>query len=494
MRRSLFILAGGFLIGVAVRSIAPLSFQYTLLLLGMVAATVWRMRPVRLYVLLVLGACVLGVVRTELAYRAYEAPRTAPDGTYFVGNGIVSTEPDVRDSHVNLTIDVSAPKELRLRVRVPSYPRFVYGEHIQVRGTLTLPRTFTSETGRTFDYPGYLMKDGVHYELRDARLTSTGVHEGNPIVARLYAMKTAWLDAVSQLIPEPEASLAGGIIVGAKQSLGERWLDRFRDTGLIHIVVLSGYNLTLVAYAIMFLLSRFSPPVRLWGGVAGIVGFALMTGGGATVVRASLMAILALVALHLARPVAALRALALAAIAMVAWNPFVLLFDPGFQLSFLATVGLVLLTPRFERHLTWITKRGHMREIVAATFATQLAVLPLLLHSIGSVSVVAPLVNVLALPVVPLTMGVGFAAGLDGLVSHTLAAPLALIAHALLAYILALVDLFARVPYASVEFPATPMWVIALLYAGLTVFIMRRPLDLDRAVGSALRAGERVSD
>jgi competence protein ComEC len=157
---------------------------------------------------------------------------------------------------------------------------------------------------------------------------------------------------------------------------------------------------------------------------------------------------------------------------MVLINPFLLLFDPGFQLSFVATLGLVLGTPLIEKHLTYIPEVAGLRSIVSATLATQCAVLPLLIYNIGEVSIVAPLVNVLILPVVPFVMAVGFGAGILGIVSTSLAAPFAFLAHGILAYVFLIVSWFATLPFASVHIPPMPVWVVPVLYtlAGLYLY------------------------
>jgi len=479
MRSSLYVLAGGFFSGVLWRSfflidqhvlVALIACVLVLLMLTRLTATV---RFSALYLALAVLALVVGAARTELAHRSFEEGKVLADESMVEGAGTVVEEPDVRDSYTLLTIALDNEHVTRVRARVPHYPEVAYGARIAVRGTVHTPTEFETEAGRNFNYPAYLMKDHVHYELRRAEVTPFGEHAGNPLVRVLLALKSVWLDAVSDLFPEPSASLLGGLVVGAKQSLGEEWLDKFRDTGIVHIVVLSGYNLTVVAVFMVWLAGRFSRSTRFVVGAIGIVSFALMVGAGATVVRASVMALLALAALTFERPYEVVRGLVLAAFFMVLWNPFVLAFDPGFQLSFIATLGLIFGAPLVERHLALVPTTLSLRTIVAATLATQAAVLPLLAYQIGEVSLVAPLVNLLILPLVPLVMVVGFAAGLVGTVSTVLALPLAMLANLLLGYTFLVVDLFASLKLSSVALPSLPVWLVAVTYGALTVFVWR---------------------
>ena len=131
-----------------------------------------------------------------------------------------------------------------------------------------------------------------------------------------------------------------------KRALGKDLEEVFRTVGIIHIVVLSGYNIMIVADAIMRVLALFFfPRTRLIIGVGTIALFAILVGLSATVVRASMMAALVLIARGTGRQYAVLRALAFAGTVMLLINPYLLVYDPVFQLSFLATLGLILLSP-----------------------------------------------------------------------------------------------------------------------------------------------------
>lgn len=487
MRTTFSVLVGGCITGVAVRSVFDVPYTiYMALFVGVVVllgvGVLLSRASVFLYVGLFILVGLLGVLRTDFAYSTYHTGRVFTDGSQLQATGIISTEPDTRDTHTILYITVVGDKGVRtgFRVKVPSHHLYAYGKQVNITGKVHVPEAFMTETGRVFDYPGYLMKDGIQYELRDAEVTPTGVFAGNSIIRTLLTAKHAWLQSIANMLPEPAASLAGGVIVGAKQSLGKVWLDHFRDTGIIHIVVLSGYNLTLVANAITHSLKGLPQTVRFFAGSVGIASFALMVGGGATVIRASVMAFLGMLAGFIRRRYILLRALLLAGLFMVLWNPFVLLFDTGFQLSFVATAGLILVAPYLERFLGMVTSQIGLRSIVAATIATQCAVLPLLLYHIGTVSVVAPLVNILILPIVPFAMFFGFIGGMLGIVNGVIALPFAYTAYTMFTYMFSVVSLFSALPFAAVTLPHIPWWIIMLMYgvAGMVYSKRKKPHDL----------------
>jgi competence protein ComEC len=280
------------------------------------------------------------------------------------------------------------------------------------------------------------------------------------------------MESLERAVTEPAAGLGEGLLLGVKRALGEDLEEAFRRAGIIHIVVLSGYNVMIVAEAIMRLLSFFFlPRTRMLIGVAGIVTFALLVGLSATVVRASIMAILVLIARATGRIYAIVRALMLAGAIMLIINPYLLAFDPGFQLSFLATLGLIFLAPLFERRFGLFPTTLQIREFVTATIATQIFVLPLLLYLIGEFSVVAVIVNVLVLPMVPVAMFLTFVTGVAGTFIAPLATVLGFAAYLSLEYIIALAEFFAALPLATFRVPAFPFSVVVLAYAGITYLI-----------------------
>ncbi len=215
-------------------------------------------------------------------------------------------------------------------------------------------------------------------------------------------------------------------------------------------------------WVMRFLGLFFYPKTRLVFGLTTILLFALMVGLSATVVRASIMVALVIIARAIGRPYAALRALSCAGLIMILHNPYLIVFDPGFQLSFLATLGLVLLSEPFEKRLTLVPEM--LRGVLSTTLATQLFVLPLLLFSMGSLSVVSILANVLVLPLVPPAMLLTFLTGLVGSLVPALGVPVGFFAHIVLTYIIKVAEAFSHVPFASVGIPVFPWWGMVLMY------------------------------
>jgi competence protein ComEC len=278
-------------------------------------------------------------------------------------------------------------------------------------------------------------------------------------------------------IDEPEVSLLEGMLLGERGGFSNELMHAFVVVGLVHIVVLSGSNIAIIAEAVFRLLGLWRGLPRGWLyalGFAAIVLFACMAGGGAATVRAVIMGAIAILARYLRRPRAALRALIVAAALMALWNPLVLFYDNGFILSVLATFGLITLAPFIESKLSRLPSWRHfnLRSIVASTIAVELFILPALLYTSGTFSLFSLPVNALVLPVVPLVMLVGFAAGVLGFLHPLFAFVPAFAAQLMLRLIIGISELAASVPVASAIVAPFPLWVAAMAYAPLTAFAL----------------------
>ena len=480
-----YIFVGGFTGGVLFHSFFNLGFSFSLFIL-LLASSLFvffqyfgktRKKSTVLLIPLLLFGVSLGLLRFDVAdLKQGSVFLTGLVGERIVGEGIVVDEPDERENHTKLTVTLDSvfDEEVKSKILITadSYQKFLYGDRISIEGILLTPKKFKSDRGGVFDYPAFLSKDGIFYLMFYPEVTLISSGGGNSVKRTLFSFKFAFLERIGRVIPEPQASLLGGLVVGAKQSLGEELQDDFRKTGIIHIVVLSGYNVTIVAEAIMRFFSFLPYALSLSLGAFIIVLFAIMTGASATIVRASIMALLVLLARATGRAYTMTYALFIAGFFMILHNPKILVFDSSFQLSFMATLGLIYLAPKLEEYFKLVPTKWQLREFATATIATQLFVLPILLYKMGELSLVAVPVNMLVLIFVPITMLFGFLTGMFGFLSTFLSLPFAYISNALLSYELWIVDIFASLPFASVQIDTFPLWAVILLYAmyGLLIF------------------------
>lgn len=461
----------GFVAGIFTRSFVDAGAGFVLFLV-LIAAVLGALNRKTFLFSVFLFAAALGMLRYGFA--DHNSWRTALDiniGQSVALEGVVSDEPDERESVTRLIVETEKTKML---VTVGREPQYAYGDRLRIAGKLERPKNFQDETTlREVNYVSHLAKDGIYYELFKPNIELLARGEGNWIIWKLFSFKRAFIQNINSLIPQPHAALLGGLVVGAKQSLGKKLLDDFRTVGVIHIVVLSGYNITIIAYFIEWLFSRLRKNMRLIIAATAMILFALMVGASATVVRATIMALLVVLARSTGRMYAVTRALLVAGVVMLIHNPKILVFDTSFQLSFLATVGLIYFSPLIEPRVKWVTEKLKLREVVVATVATQAFVLPFLLYKTGILSLVSLPVNLLILVAVPATMLLGFLTGIAGFAWSMLALPFAWGAYALLAYELAVVEWFARLPFAAVALSSFPLWLVVVWYAGYGTLIWK---------------------
>lgn len=461
-QKAIAVLLAGFFAGVLARSFADFGWQSAgfFVFLGIIilfVSLVSDSRRTMVATAIFLIAIGLGAGRYELKDTKNTELLEQKVGQKIILEGIIIDEPDERENYTRYIVEAGNAKTL---VYLYHYPEFHYGDELRLNGILKRPKNFSEE----FDWQMYLTKDDIYFEMFYPSAEKISEGKGGAIREFLFKAKERYLSALAKALPEPHSAFMAGLTVGAKKSIPKELQEDFRKTGIIHIVVLSGYNITLVADFIMKIFS-FLP--RVFGislGVVGIILFAIMTGASATVVRASLMALLVILARATGRIYQITWALFLTGFFMVLHNPKILRFDAGFQLSFLATLALIWLAPYFENKLKFITNKWKLREIASATISTQIFVLPLLLYKMGLFSVVSLPVNLLILIFVPITMFFGFITGGLGMISTALSVPFGWISYAFLQYELWVVEIFAQLPVSSFAIKNFPLLLAVLVY------------------------------
>lgn len=395
--------------------------------------------------------------------------------------GLVVDEPDVRDSYINLRLraeklqrdGVTRSVEGLVLVRAPRYPEYAYGDRLAVTGSLETPPVFED-----FSYKDYLARSGIHSLIRRPRIELVEIGQGQPFWPTLFAFKAHASETINRLLAEPYASLLNGILLGVETGIPQQLYESFNLTGTSHIIVISGSNIALIA-GILLLLGqrvigkRYTPPLA----IAGIVVYTFLVGADAAVNRAAVMGIIWMLAVWSGRPGLALNSLFASGLVLTALNPLIL-WDVGFQLSFMATLGLILLVPPLERTFFNLLSRrlngdraglamALLSEMLIVTLAAQIITGPLILYHFGRLSLVSLLTNLLILPVQPPIMIVGGLAALAGMLWLPLGQVIGWLVWLPLAWSVWIVELTARLPYASLDLGNFPAWLMVLLYLAI---------------------------
>lgn len=444
-------------------------------------------------------AAMLGTIRA--VYSPYQLPENFEQriGEKSVLEGVIVTLPDERETSQRLTVQVHLEGEsTRMLVVTPRHPSMHVGDEIRIQGTFKRPEPFASDGGRSFTYDKFLEKDGVLLIMQRADVVVIGQSDDAwlSILRILGAGRTVFMEALATALPEPESALAAGIIVGGKQGLGPELIEAFTIAGMLQLVVLSGYNVGIIADAIMRLLRSIPKRIAALIAVCAIAAFVLAAGAGASAVRAAIMGGVAIVAHATGQRYIACRILVISLVLMTAWNPLSLVYDPGLQFSFLATLGLILGTPIVE-HWIRAVRPDVFRQVLAGTIAAQIGVLPMLLWQTGNLSFVSVFANVLSVPLIPPAMAASAIAALSApleQVATVLPLIVGLPAYILLAGIILIATTAASLPYAYVIVPAFSIHFVVLAYLVLTGVVWRyRHLVSEGSTADTMSASRLVS-
>ncbi len=380
-----------------------------------------------------------------------------------VVNGYIDNEPVVKGDKAELVLRakelISGNKTIRINDKIlittNSFPRFNYGDMISVKGALQKPNNFTPSTssGRAdFDYVTYLKKEGIRTtmfypdistspELKLGRVEKLKIRTYRTI----FAAKSNFELSVSKTVSEPNASFINGILLGSRQNISDEINNAFNETGTTHVLAISGYNIMIISWAVLMgLVYFFRRRIVFWLSVAVIIMFVILTGASASVVRAAIMGLLLSFANGYGRIYNPKNSIILAGAVMVWLNPFALVFDIGFQLSFAAVLGLIYLYPKINNKLKNLPKLGALKEITLMTVSAQIAVAPLLIYYFKNFSLVSLPTNVLILPFLPAAMFLGFLSGLAGMAFLPLGQIVGWFAWAITTYQIEVVKIFSN--------------------------------------------------
>ncbi|MDD5189795.1 MAG: DNA internalization-related competence protein ComEC/Rec2 [Dehalococcoidales bacterium] len=403
--------------------------------------------------------------------------------------GTVSAAPDIRDTYAQIILKVTGIKsadiwqtsEGKVLVFASLYPEYAYGDSLTIQGTLTTPQQVDE-----FDYPGYLADQGIFSLAVFPEVTSVERHQGFSLLGSIYKIRVTLAQKLAEVLPEPQASLAQGILLGIRGNIPPALQKNFTITGTTHILAISGVNLNILSGILVatgaWLFGK-RRQVYIWLALTAIWAYALLTGVEPPVVRAAFIVSLFLCADLLGRQHSLMTGLALAAGIMTAITPRVL-WDVSFQLSFLAMLALVYVVPYLQNtgknlvttiageegivatSLKWIT------DSFSVTLGVTLVVWPLLARYFGVFSIVSPVATLLILPVLPAIMLFSALSAIGGLIFLPLGTVLGWVAWLFLSYMLAVIDSLAKLPAAALQTSSIHPLVVIGYFVILTAVVL----------------------
>ena len=389
--------------------------------------------------------------------------------------GAVSAEPDIRENNINLVIK---PKSMdgRVLVNTRRYPEYRYGDKLKVTGKLKTPVEFED-----FNYKDYLIKDGIYSVIYWPKIDLIGENQGNFVYAKILKLKNKLRESINQNLSPPQSSILEAMILGDKRKLPEDLKEKLNIAGIRHVTAISGLHVTILTSILMTILIGlgFWRQQAFWFSIILITLFIIMAGLQPSAIRAGIMGGLFLLGQYLGRMSVSSRSIVIAASLMLAQNPFLLKLDVGFQLSFLAMMGIIYLMPIFQDWFRKIPANFQFRSILAMTLSAQVFTLPILIYNFGYISFVAPITNVLIVPLLYWIMLFGFVFAFFGAIWQFLGWILSIPNWFLLTYIAKIVDIFSKLPFASKTLEISWVWLaISYLILGLITWRLQESQKL----------------
>lgn len=401
--------------------------------------------------------------------------------------GRVISEPDIRENATQLTIEVEkilynqkiifiSGKTL---IKTNKYPSYNYADIVEAKGFLKIPETFEG-----FDYQNYLAKKGIYSLIDWPEIKILSKENYLNVFQFFYGQILKFKNNIRENINKSfsfiESKLLAGILLGDQSGFSQDFKDKLNITGLRHITAVSGMNVAILCSVFMSLFLGFG----LWRGQAFyltlffIFLFVLMIGFQASVIRAGIMGSIVLLAQKVGRLPNSTRIIVFTAAIMILINPMILVWDVGFQLSFLAILGIVLLSQPIGSILKFIPQEKfiNLRSVVSATLSAQVFTLPILIYNFGRISLISTVTNILVVPMVDLIMIFGFVFAILSSIWWVLGWVFIWPCWLLLVYVIKIINIFSK-PWAIKSFENVHwLWLVALylILAILVVWVKRR--------------------
>ena len=385
--------------------------------------------------------------------------------------GAVSNEPDIRQKNVKLEVEtqnlafphsaktqnLAFPQNVSGKILVTTnlYPRYNYGDELEIICNLQAPERFQG-----FAYDRYLARYDIYSVCYYPKIKILETGKGNRLYAVIFKLKNKFRKAINYGLEEPEASLAKAIFLGDKKAMPNDLREKFSQAGISHIAAISGMHISILAGLVMviFFGVGMSRKKAFWLSAAFLLFYILLIGLPASAMRAGLMGFLFLWAMKLGRLNKITNALVLAAVALLIINPKLLRDDIGFQLSFLAVIGIIYFYPilndflnKFNPACRYGAKLKGVRDVFIITIAAQITTFPIIALNFSQVSLIAPISNLLILWTLPLLITAGITAIALSLLFPQAGFLFFLPAGLLLKYIIIIAEQLVELPYAYME-------------------------------------------
>ncbi len=409
----------------------------------------------------------------------------AYDGQHVGVKGYIVSEPEIKDERVSYIVKVDSIRlgysgdfvKARGKILLTTLNKeddslLHYGNELMCAGVLYQPKGVRNPGG--FDYRRYLAQKGVGATMFSYpyAIDSKDTRKGNFAVRLGIKLQNRIVNVIEKSLPKQQAGLLNGILIGYRKGLSRQVQDAFSNAGLTHIMAVSGANISFILLPAAFLLKKLKVRKRA-ANIALIfliMLFVLITGFEPSVLRAAVMACILLLAGILLREPDVYAAIAVSCIILLSVSPC-MLFNVGFQLSYAATVSIVMLYKNVKELFRKYPMPKWVSETLAATISAQLGVLPITVLYFNRLSLISVVSNLLAVPMLELITILGMIMAIAGQFSLLLSRVFGYINSIFLSGVLFITKLSSEIPYASVRI-TTPSTIFVVMYYIFVWFVL----------------------
>jgi competence protein ComEC len=402
--------------------------------------------------------------------------------------GYIDSEPDIKDNKISYIINSNkvihngkplyiSGKVLMTISKENTEYIFDYGKNIEVTGTLIIPQSRRNPGG--FDYKRFLAKDGVSATIyaKSISVEKSSVKNESSLISFGVNLKNKIVSVINKSLPKKQAGLLNAMLIGVRENLDNDVKEAFSDSGLTHIMAVSGMNVAFIVFPLSFILKKLHFK-RIKANIVIIISliiFIFVTGFTPSVLRAVIMAIIILLGQIIMRDSDVASSVALSALLLLMFNPY-FLFDIGFQLSYLATISIILF---YKNIRDFFEKRKIpciISDVLSVTIAAQIGVVMIIVFYYNKISLVSIVSNLLVVPLVGTVTILGFSMAVLGQISIQISQILGCVNYLLLSFILSITQIVANLPFAVIKVATPNLFLILLYYIFLLTIYFKNKL------------------